>query len=171
LAIISGNVVLADAAVDAVRGWKFEPYTQNGLAVKVNQRFVFNFIQNRKVAELDPQFLPATLTSPLDPTRRAPFQEQVFAVGHGVSAPKAIYAPDPPYNEKAKKAKYQGTCLLGVIIGADGQAHDVRVIRALGEGLDIAAVETIGKWKFEPGTKDGKPVAVYAVIEVAFHAY
>jgi len=82
LAIISGNVVLADAAVDAVRGWKFEPYTQNGKAVKVNQRLVFNFTQSRKVAELDLQFPPATLTGPLDPTRRDPFQEQVFAVGH-----------------------------------------------------------------------------------------
>jgi TonB family protein len=171
LAIISGNVVLADAAVDAVRGWKFEPYTQKGQAVKVKQKLVFNFTQSKKVAELDLQLPPATLTGPLDPTRRAPFQEQVFAVGHGVSAPKPTYAPDPPYDEKAKKAKYQGTCLLSLIIGADGQAHDIRVIRALGEGLDVKAVETIGTWKFEPGTKDGKPVAVYAVIEVAFHVY
>ena len=150
--------MLADAAVDAVRGWKFEPYTQKGQAVKVNQTLVFNFTQGKQVAELDLQLPPATLTGPLDPTRRAPFQEQVFAVGHGVSPPKATYAPDPPYNEKAKKAKYQGTCLLSLIIGADGQAHDIRVIRALGEGLDVKAVETIGTWKFEPGTRTESPL-------------
>ena len=30
-----------------------------------------------------------------------------FKVGGGVSAPKAIYAPDPEYSEEARKAKYQ----------------------------------------------------------------
>jgi TonB family protein len=95
----------------------------------------------------------------------------VFRIGGGVSAPKAIYAPDPEYSEEARKAKYQGTVVLSLIVGADGMPRDIRVARSVGLGLDEKAIETVKTWKFEPGTKDGKPVATYATIEVAFHLY
>jgi hypothetical protein len=36
----------------------------------------------------------------------------LFRVGGGVSAPKVIYRPDPEYSEEARKAKFQGTCVL-----------------------------------------------------------
>jgi TonB family protein len=44
----------------------------------------------------------------------------------------------------------------------------VRVARSLGLGLDEKAIEAVRKWKFKPGYKDGKPVAVRATIEVNF---
>jgi len=95
----------------------------------------------------------------------------VFRIGGGVSAPKAIYDPDPEYSEEARKAKYQGTVVLSLIVGADGVPRDIKVARSVGLGLDEKAIETVKTWKFEPGTKDGKPVATYATIEVAFHLY
>ena len=91
-----------------------------------------------------------------------------FKVGGGVSAPKAIYAPDPEYSEEARKAKYQGTCVLWLVVGPDGRARDIRVARTLGLGLDEKAMEAVQKWKFSPGKKDGKPVTVEATIEVNF---
>ena len=94
-----------------------------------------------------------------------------FRIGGGVSAPKAIFAPDPEYSEEARKAKYQGTVVLSLIVGADGVPRDIRVARSVGLGLDEKAIETVKTWKFEPGSKDGKPVATYATIEVAFHLY
>ena len=45
----------------------------------------------------------------------------VFKVGGGVSAPKVIYQPDPEYSEEARKAKFQGTCVLWLIVGPDGK--------------------------------------------------
>jgi TonB family protein len=95
----------------------------------------------------------------------------VFRIGGGVSAPKAIFAPDPEYSEEARKAKYQGTVVLSLIVGADGVPRDIKIARSVGLGLDEKAIETVKTWKFEPGTKDGKPVATYATIEVAFHLY
>jgi TonB family protein len=95
----------------------------------------------------------------------------VFRIGGGVTAPKAIYAPDPEYSEEARKAKYQGTVVLSLIVGADGVPRDIKVARSVGLGLDEKAIETVKTWKFEPGTKDHKPVATYATIEVAFHLY
>jgi periplasmic protein TonB len=95
----------------------------------------------------------------------------VFRIGGGVTGPKAIYQPEPEYSEEARKAKYQGTVVLSIVVGADGVPRDIKVARSLGLGLDEKAIETVKTWKFEPGTKDGKPVATYATIEVAFHLY
>ena len=95
----------------------------------------------------------------------------IYHVGGGVSAPRPIYSPDPDYSEEARKAKYQGTCVLWVIVGADGHPHDIRVYRSLGMGLDEKAIEAIRTWKFEPARKDGIPVAVQVNIEVSFRLY
>jgi len=95
----------------------------------------------------------------------------VFRVGGGVSAPRALDTPDPDYSEEARKAKYQGTCVLWLIVGPDGKPRDVKVARALGMGLDEKAIEAVRNWKFEPAMKDGKPVAVQINVEVNFRLY
>lgn len=95
----------------------------------------------------------------------------VFRVGGGVSAPKALYAPDPEYSEEARKAKYQGTCVLWLVVGPDGRPRDIKVARTLGLGLDEKAIEAVKTWKFEPALKDGKPVAVQINVEVSFRLY
>jgi len=95
----------------------------------------------------------------------------VFRVGGGVSAPKAIYSPDPEYSEEARKAKYQGVCVVTLIVGPDGKPRDVRVARSLGLGLDEKAIEAVNQWKFDPAQKDGKPVAVAINVEVTFRLY
>src|SRR5579872_1159141 len=50
----------------------------------------------------------------------------------GVTAPRAIFKPDPEYSPEARQAKFQGTVVVSVIIGADGRAHSVHVERSLG---------------------------------------
>jgi len=92
-----------------------------------------------------------------------------YLVGGGVSAPRALYDPDPEYSEEARLAKYQGTVMLWVVVGTDGRAREIRVQRSLGMGLDEKAIEAIRSWRFQPGMKDGVPVAVQVNIEVAFH--
>jgi periplasmic protein TonB len=95
----------------------------------------------------------------------------VFRVGGGVSPPRALDTPDPEYSEEARKAKYQGTCVLWLIVGPDGKPRDIKVARALGMGLDEKAIEAVRNWKFEPAMKDGKPVAVQINVEVNFRLY
>jgi periplasmic protein TonB len=95
----------------------------------------------------------------------------VFRPGRGVSAPRVIYQTDPEFSEEARKAKYQGTCVLGLVVDASGRPTNIRVISALGMGLDEKAIESVRNWKFEPGLKDGHPVAVEIAVEVDFHLY
>jgi periplasmic protein TonB len=95
----------------------------------------------------------------------------VYRVGGGVSAPRPIYDPDPDYSEEARKAMYQGTVLLWLIVGTDGKPRDIRIQRSLGMGLDERAIEAVRQWRFEPAMKDGQPVAVQVNIEINFHLY
>jgi TonB family protein len=95
----------------------------------------------------------------------------VFRIGGGVSPPRALSTPDPEYSEEARKAKYQGTVVLWLIVDANGHPRDIRVARSLGMGLDQKAMEAVRTWKFEPAMKDGKPVAVQMNVEVSFRLY
>ena len=92
----------------------------------------------------------------------------VFRIGGGVSAPRLTYKVEPEYSEEARKAKYQGTVVLQVEVHEDGKAHNIRVVRSLGLGLDEKAVQAVEQWKFVPGRKEGKSVKVAATIEVNF---
>jgi periplasmic protein TonB len=87
----------------------------------------------------------------------------------GVGYPSCLYCPEPQYSEDARKAKYQGTVVLQVIIQPDGHATDIRVVKSPGLGLDAKAVEAVRTWRFKPALgPNGKPVATLTPIEVTF---
>lgn len=90
---------------------------------------------------------------------------------NGVTAPKAIFTPEPEFSEEARKAKYQGVVTLVAVVGSDGRVHNARVARSLGMGLDEKAMEVVRLWKFQPGEKDGKAVPVEMQLEISFNLY
>lgn len=91
-----------------------------------------------------------------------------YRIGGGVSAPSVLYKVEPEYSEEARKAKWQGTVVLSLVVDESGKAQGIKVVRSLGLGLDQKAIEAVEKWKFKPGMKDGKSVPVIATIEVNF---
>jgi TonB family protein len=95
----------------------------------------------------------------------------IFHVGGGVSPPRVIYQVDPEFSEEARKAKYQGTCTLMLVVGTDGRPTNIRVASSLGMGLDEKAIEAVKNWRFEPSQKDGHAVRVEIAVEVEFHLY
>jgi TonB family protein len=92
----------------------------------------------------------------------------VYSVGNGTTAPTVITRVDPEYSEEARKAKYSGSVQLSIVVNTNGKATDIKVTKSLGMGLDEKAVEAIQKWVFKPGTNQGKPVNVRALVEVNF---
>lgn len=90
-------------------------------------------------------------------------------VVHISTRPEVLYKEEPEFSEDARKARLQGTVVLLVEIGADGKAHNVRVVHGLGLGLDEKAVEAMARWRFRPATANGKPIPVPATVEVTFH--
>jgi periplasmic protein TonB len=91
---------------------------------------------------------------------------------NGLSPVACLYCPDPPYTEEARKAKLQGKVLLRVLVGPDGAAQRIEVLKGLGMGLEERAKETVHSWKFAPA-RDGakRPVAAWVTIETRFQLF
>jgi TonB family protein len=88
-----------------------------------------------------------------------------------VLPPRPTYTPEPGYSPQARNAKYQGTVVLQIVIDKAGKISRVRLERALGMGLDENAMEEVKRWRFNPATRNGQPVAVTMNIEVSFNLY
>lgn len=94
----------------------------------------------------------------------------MFRAGvNGVGQPACIYCPNPDYSDEARKAKYQGSVLLDVIVTADGRVVDPRVLKGPGLGLEEKAISAVKNWRMRPATgPNGRPVACRVNIEVVF---
>jgi TonB family protein len=95
----------------------------------------------------------------------------VYRVGRDIKPPRPISMPDPEFSEQARAAGYEGTCVLWLVVDAEGMPQKIKVARALGMGLDDKAIEAVRQWKFTPAMKDGTPVAVQVNVEVSFRLY
>ena len=93
-------------------------------------------------------------------------------IGGRVSAPTVLHSVEAEFSDEARRAKYQGVCLISLIVDTQGNPQNIRIARALGMGLDEKAIEAIRQYKFKPAMKDGKtPVPVMITIEVDFRLY
>jgi TonB family protein len=99
-------------------------------------------------------------------TQRA--DDKVYRLGKGMIPPRVLAKVEPAYPREARKAKISGTVLLSLVVGSDGVARDIEVVRHLDPGFDKSAVNAVQGWKFQPAVKDGAPVSVKATIEVNF---
>jgi TonB family protein len=88
----------------------------------------------------------------------------------GVTQPMVVYDVKPRYTREALDAKIQGSVGLEAVVLETGAVGEVTVVRSLDSvyGLDDQAVLAMKQWRFEPGTKDKKPVAVRVEVEMTF---
>jgi TonB family protein len=89
----------------------------------------------------------------------------------GVTAPKPVYHPNAEYTDKARKKKIQGSVVVSIVVTDEGTVRDAQIASGLEKDLDKQALKAVSTWKFEPATKDGKPVAVRIRVEVDFRLY
>jgi protein TonB len=92
--------------------------------------------------------------------------------GVGGTQPACSYCPYPTYTDEARHGKVQGSVTLQVLVGADGRAQDIRIVKGVGFGLDERAVETVRGWKFAPA-RDGarRAVAAWVTVETVFRLF
>lgn len=92
----------------------------------------------------------------------------VYGWNQVTTQPAVLIRVEPEYSEQARQNKFQGTVLLRVVIDEKGTPREIGVSRPLGMGLDEKAMEAVRQWRFRPATKDGKAVAMEAIIQVNF---
>ncbi len=174
--LVSGNPILARAATDAVRHWRYAPFTSQGAGVETRTAVTVSF-----VLTTGPYHCPGQqanqYTFRTDPSSSSPTsaetspQQAVFKVGGSVKPPQPLHTPDPEYTPTARKAARQGTAVLSAIVTPEGRIAVVKMERVLGYGLDQKAIDAVCEWKFKPALKDDQPVAVQIHVEVTFRLY
>jgi len=78
----------------------------------------------------------------------------------------------PEYPPAAFKARFSGEVTLEVTVLRDGTvADEVRIVECTHTkvGFEQAAIEAVKKWRFEPATADGAPVAFTRMFRLTFH--
>jgi len=105
----------------------------------------------------------AETTTPLAVTTQDPqvhlSSETIKAVSHAV---------DPDYPALAKQMNVQGSVLLQVRIGTEGNIEDVQVVSGP-DILSAAAVQAVKQWHFKPYLQEGRAVETEAHITVNFN--
>jgi TonB family protein len=141
---------------------------QSADAVVTMRVFARSLTESGKTAEADEMRSRANAVQHAN-TIPEPSTGQAFRVGSGVSAPTLDERHEAVYSLEARAASLEGTVFVSVVVGTDGQAHNLTIFKGLGLGLDENALEAIQQWRFKPGRKDGESVNVRATIEVNFH--
>lgn len=88
--------------------------------------------------------------------------------GTDLSAPEAITKVDPAYPQDLMHDRVEGTVILYAVIHADGSVGEVKVLEGFDDRLNENARKALEQWRFRPGTKDGMPVDIEAVVRVPF---
>jgi TonB family protein len=104
------------------------------------------------------------------PAPKPPEPHGPYNVGGDVSPPSALYTPNAPYTEQARRAHLQGTVVLGIVINEHGKVTQIQELsKPLGMGLDESAIQAVGSWVFRAAQFRGVPVPVRVNVQVGFH--
>ena len=85
-----------------------------------------------------------------------------------LTAPVALTKVDPAYPQELMRDRVEGTVTVYAVIHSDGTVGELKVLRGGDERLDANAMTALSHWKFRPGTKNGAPVDLEALVQIPF---
>jgi TonB family protein len=118
------------------------------------------------------QTVPVTASTPVatDSPQPKPGQDGAYFVGPSVTAPQLVKVMAAGYPTYVSKKVDLKLTVLTLIVGADGKAAAIEVIRSSGEAFDASAINAVQLSRFAPGGLNGKPVPVRIDVEVPFRS-
>lgn len=173
---VSGHPMLAPAAIDAVKQWKYRPYEENGEPIAIQTTVQVNFTirdnppSDGVIGDGPPGSSPMqTIVDPVSlcedtgdnsvPTR--------VRVSQGVMRGLLISKQPPTYPEQARTAHIEGTVLMAMEISRNGNVCRIMLISGH-PLLAPAAIEAVKQWKYRPDLLNGRPIEVETQAQVNF---
>ena len=171
--VIRGHPLLDQAAIDAVRQWRYQPTLLNGEPVPVQTTVSISFSEGGVVRIESAEFVAPVEVPPRTPSQTTvPFATapriEPLRVGGNVQESRIIHKVDPVYPEGARQARISGIVMLEVTVNEAGEVATIRVIRGH-PLLDQAAVDAVRQWRYEPTYLNGVAVPVIATATVIFN--
>jgi TonB family protein len=142
--------VLDQAALDAVKQWKYEPMVIDGKPHKVvftvTVRFTLDEAEHRAVDK---------------------FAEGAVKAQGDIKPPRLLKEVPAVYPEVARQAQVEGVVILSVKTDETGKVADTIVLRSI-PLLDQAAIDAVRQWIYEPFVYEGKAQPVVFTVTVRF---
>jgi TonB family protein len=101
-----------------------------------------------------------------EPPYVIPAEGPVRAIGE-IKPPRLIKQVDPKYPDVARQARVDGVVILEVETDVSGRVKNMKILRSI-PLLDLAAIDAVRKWVYEPFMIDGKPRGVIFTATVRF---
>jgi TonB family protein len=175
--LISGLPMLVSSAMEAARKWKFSQASLlSNEGTPIDAVLIVKFTLVDTASSQAPTMGASVGFPSKDADAKAEQEDKnlmlsLRKIGGNVSQPILIYKVDPEFSAEAKKAKFNGSVLVNLIVDTNGIPQSVHVLRGVGMGLDEKAVEAIRQYRFKPAFEDGKPVPVELNCEVDFKIF
>ena len=149
--VLKSIPLLDQAAIDAVRQWRYEPIIISGKARKVLFTVTVRFVLNEGTKE-----------DAMDK-----FAQGAVRAINDIKPPKFVKEVPPVYPEIARQSMVDGVVILGVKTDEAGKVVDIMILRSI-PLLDQAAIDAVRQWIYEPMVVDGKAVPVVFTVTVRF---
>jgi TonB family protein len=177
---------LDEAVVRAVKQWRFVPTNKSGQMVDVVAYFPVKVGQTRVLWASDwlqvarfhftrglPQLAEAALDSARDRAQRdydryGEISGVTGTAGRLAVPPTRLMSVPPMYPPAALRAGVSGVVSLQVLVDRFGDVGRVVVLRPV-PMLDMAAQESVMRWKFMPAQANGQPVSASMSTLVTFN--
>jgi TonB family protein len=95
--------------------------------------------------------------------------DPIYEIGGDVKPPKLVHVVEPEFSAHSEQAFVSGVVKIQIIVTSEGMPKDPKVLSGLSEVQNKKAVEAVAQWRFQPATKEDKPVNVRVTVEVNFH--
>lgn len=158
--LISGHPMLAPAAIEAVKQWKYQPYTKDGEVVEVSTvvRVNFNLAGEPPTGGVVGGTWGETTGGVISTDLRVPEAEmQKFR----------IHTVDPVYPPMAIQARVEGIVSLDVRVTATGDIEAIRLVSGH-PMLASSAIQAVKRWKYQPYVVNGNAVEVATMVRLNF---
>jgi TonB family protein len=85
-----------------------------------------------------------------------------------VTPPQLAHRVDPQFTDAAALDRVSGPMQLRIVVDARGLVQHIVVAHPLGYGLEQQAADAVAKWRFDPATRQGQPVASAIPVNLNF---
>lgn len=82
--------------------------------------------------------------------------------------PVVKFRVPPQYPSTMRRAEIEGEVLVDFVVTSEGKVVKAFAVQSTHRDFEAAALVAVSKWKFQPGTKAGRPVNTHMQVPIGF---